>query len=160
MSSHNYLHRVLCHLAGDHMALSDVHIVKKTVTRLCFSQSWCRTMPGLWEVAQILPYNPPGTSASWYLIFNRSGFFQAFWLVILHGLFVVALIFPYSHCLQISWLEVTSCSKVQPLLQCLCTSLSDCRSGNLALLLGRSTATAAAPEPAHPHFEKFDSVGL
>lgn len=56
--------------------------------------------------------------------------------------------------------EVTSCSKVQPLLQCLCTFLSDCRSGNLALLLGRSTATAAAPEPAHPHFEKFDSVGL
>lgn len=94
-----------------HMALSDVGTVKETtVTPLCSSQCWCSTKPWLWGIAQIFLYNPPGTSASWSLIFDRAGFLQASWLVIYVAFFVVILIFPYSHCLLMSWFEVTSCS--------------------------------------------------
>lgn len=81
--SHTYLHGVLCHFTGIHMALSDVDTVKEaTATLLCSSQYWCSTKPWLWGIAQIFLYNPPGTSASWSLIFDRAGFLQASWLVI------------------------------------------------------------------------------
>lgn len=109
----------------------------------------------VWGIAQILPYNPPGTSASWYLIFSRAGSFQAFWLVILHGLFVVALIFPYSHCLQMSWFEVTSCLKVQPLVQCLCTPLSDCWKLGFALRQKHSHSSSTKTCTSHTHHWKI-----
>lgn len=111
-------------------------VKRTTVTPSCSSQCWCSTKPWLWGIAQIFLYNPPGTSASWSLIFDRAGFLQASWLVIYMAFFVVILIFPCSHCLLMSWFEVTSCS-----VQSLCTLLSDCWSGNWALLSGRSKVT-------------------
>lgn len=133
---------VLCHITDIHMALSDVNTVKETtITPLCSSQCWCSTKPWLWGIGQIFLYSPPGTSASWSLLFDRAGFLQASWLVIYMTFFVVIFVSPYSHCLLMSWFEVTSCSQVQSLVQSLCTLLSDCWSGNWALLLGRSKVT-------------------
>lgn len=77
------------------MALSNIHTVKEAaVTLLCFSLCWCSTMPRLWGIAQIFLCNPPGISASWSLIFDRAGFLQAFWVVILHGPFGSDIHFP------------------------------------------------------------------
>lgn len=84
-------------------------VKENTGTLLCFSQCWSSTMPRLWGIVQIFLYNPPGTLASCSLILDRAVFLQAFWLVILHGFFVVTQIFPYLCCLLMSWFEATSC---------------------------------------------------